>query len=211
MIAAAVLALGVGASGLWWRLDAPTAPPAEAEAHLTGAPLAEAAPAPAPIVPPLPDAPPAKPARLTLKSVPPGASVRVDGRPLGVTPLELSLSVSEAHFLTVEKAGFRRDEREVPRGVGTLEVKLVKLAQAAVTAAPAPLPVAEGPGYLTLSTSPWTKVSVGGDLLGSTPLYKARLSAGTQTLTLVNEGKGINTTRTVVIKPGEVTRIELKL
>ena len=79
-----------------------------------------------------------------------------------------------------------------------------------VSAAPL-VGVPEGPGYLTLSTEPWTKVSVAGEPLGSTPLYKARLSAGKQTLTLVNEGAGINTTRVVTIKPGEVTRVELKL
>ena len=159
-----------------------------------------------------PEAKAPKLAMLALKSTPLGASVRVDGRPVGTTPLELSLTMGEAHFLALEKPGFKRHEREVrvaDSGERTeLDVKLVKLNQTA----PAPVAAApEGPGFLTLSTEPWTKVSVGTALLGSTPLYKARLEAGKQTLTLVNEGKGINTTRTVVIKSGEVTRLDLKL
>jgi serine/threonine protein kinase len=155
-----------------------------------------------------------KTTRLALRSSPAGASVRLDGRPVGTTPLELAVSAGEAHFLAIEKNGFRRDEREIPAGTTELEVKLQPFVAGGAVAHPSAAPkpaVPDGPGFLTLATEPWTKVSVAGEPLGSTPLYKVRLGAGTQTLTLVNEGAGINTTRTVGIKPGEVTRVQWKL
>jgi serine/threonine-protein kinase len=70
--------------------------------------------------------------------------------------------------------------------------------------APAP---AEPPGVLSFTTYPWTRVYEGGKLLGTTPLYRVSLSAGTHVLTLENPDEGVKTTYTVTIKSGEsVTR-----
>ena len=143
---------------------------------------------------------------------------------MGQSPLELSVSPGESHFLAVERAGYKRDERELPALAAgeakPLEVALTPLRPGTPvgpattpTTVPKTTPVAEasGPGFLSLSTTPWTKVSAGREVLGSTPLFKVKLPAGEHTLTLVNEGQNVNTTRKVTIRAGEVTKLDLKL
>jgi serine/threonine-protein kinase len=66
-------------------------------------------------------------------------------------------------------------------------------------------------GYLTLVTSPWTIVSVGGRELGETPLVRIPLPAGRHTLRLVNPEEGISETYVVEIRPGETTTRRLGL
>jgi len=44
-------------------------------------------------------------ARLRIVSTPPGASVRLDGRDVGLTPLELDADAYELHFLRIERDG----------------------------------------------------------------------------------------------------------
>jgi serine/threonine-protein kinase len=68
------------------------------------------------------------------------------------------------------------------------------------------------PGYLTLETYPWTKVTEGGRTLGNTPLVRVPLPPGTHTLKLENAEQDINKQLTVVIKSGEPTskRIAIK-
>lgn len=63
----------------------------------------------------------------------------------------------------------------------------------------------EGFGYLRLDTIPWSKVSLGGRMLGTTPLLKQKLPAGTHVLSLNNPEAGITTTYRVTIRPGETT------
>ncbi|HEX8953930.1 MAG TPA: PEGA domain-containing protein, partial [Polyangia bacterium] len=45
------------------------------------------------------------PARLRVTSTPPGAAVRLDGRDVGVTPLELDAPAYEEHQLRIERDG----------------------------------------------------------------------------------------------------------
>ena len=61
------------------------------------------------------------------------------------------------------------------------------------------------PGFLTLGTYPFTQVTEGGRSLGTTPLVKVPLSAGTHTLSLDNAEQGIKQTVQVTIKSGETT------
>jgi eukaryotic-like serine/threonine-protein kinase len=67
-------------------------------------------------------------------------------------------------------------------------------------------------GSLSFATFPWTRVSEGGRVLGTTPLYNIPMSAGQHALTLENSEEGIRTTYRVVIKSGESTtrNVELK-
>ena len=58
-------------------------------------------------------------------------------------------------------------------------------------------------GFLTIDTYPWTHVTVGGKALGSTPLVRVSLPAGTHTLVLDNPTENIHRTTVVVIKSGE--------
>jgi len=75
---------------------------------------------------------------------------------------------------------------------------------------PAPIAPAED-GFLTLKTTPWTKVTIAGTPYGSTPLFKIKLKPGTYSMLLVNEQEGVNETRSVVVKPGEVNKLDLLL
>jgi eukaryotic-like serine/threonine-protein kinase len=84
-----------------------------------------------------------------------------------------------------------------------------------VTAGPAPSGTAAADragGFLSLTTFPWSRVSEGGHSLGTTPLFRVPLSAGTHVLVLDNPDDGIRTTYSVTIKPGEATSrsVELK-
>lgn len=73
--------------------------------------------------------------------------------------------------------------------------------------APAPAPPAAAPevGYLNLDTTPWSTVSVGGRVLGQTPIVGAALPAGTHTLVLSNPEQGVRTTYQVTISAGKTT------
>lgn len=71
-----------------------------------------------------------------------------------------------------------------------------------VVAAPTK-PAAGEPGFLSFQTYPWTRVSEGGRLLGTTPLYRVPLSPGVHVLTLENAEENVKTTYTVTIKSGE--------
>ena len=66
-------------------------------------------------------------------------------------------------------------------------------------------PVKEEPGFLTLDSRPWSRVSEGGRALGVTPLNRVSLSAGPHTFTLENPDKGLSKTVTVQVKSGEST------
>ena len=64
-------------------------------------------------------------------------------------------------------------------------------------------PEAGEKGFLTIDTYPWTKVSVNGRTLGTTPLVKSALPPGTYTVVLENPEDKISERVTVTIKPGE--------
>ena len=215
-VLALAAAAGVTSFALQRRQDVEPPPPVVVASPPEPVPAPDPAPAPAPPPPPPASAP--APGKLRLQTVPPGAAVRLDGRPVGSTPLTVE-GAAGAHFVQVERAGFRRLEQEVTVVAGeetAVELKLEKLAgRAPATASPSrPAPPAAaqtGSGYLTLDTQPWTKVSVNDVPLGSTPLFKRPLPAGRHVLLLVNEGANIRLTRTVDIKPGEVTKLSFAL
>ena len=76
----------------------------------------------------------------------------------------------------------------------------------AEVARPAPATAAApAPGYLSLASEPWATVSLGGRQLGTTPLFKVELPAGTHELKLVNEAEKRSRTLTITIHPGKVT------
>jgi serine/threonine protein kinase len=60
-------------------------------------------------------------------------------------------------------------------------------------------------GLLNLDTTPWSTVSLGGRILGQTPLVGVSLPVGTHTLVLSNPEQGVKTTYQVTITAGHVT------
>jgi cytoskeletal protein RodZ len=93
--------------------------------------------------------------------------------------------------------------------VAPVAASVVATAAASSPAAPAPAPpppaAAAEVGYLNLDTTPWSTVSVGGRVLGQTPLVGASLPAGTHTLVLSNPEQGVRTTYQVTISAGKTT------
>jgi hypothetical protein len=65
--------------------------------------------------------------------------------------------------------------------------------------------VAANFGFLTLDTHPWSVVSVGGRVLGQTPLVNVKLPAGAQVLSLRNSEQGIEASYPVQIEAGKTT------
>jgi len=97
-------------------------------------------------------------------------------------------------------------------------VRLAKAQSPASLPAPAaPAPSASGApsaakpeatpsfGSLTIDTSPWSVVSVGGRVLGQTPLIGVKLPAGNHVLSLKNPELGIETSYPVTIESGKTT------
>jgi serine/threonine-protein kinase len=164
---------------------------------------------PAPTIAPTPPVP----ATVLVTTLPPKATLRVDGKPVGMTPQEVELAPGQPHYLLIEKPGYRRVEQDVSVTEGErkeLSVKLVPVE----TGRPSPSSAVNekaAPGFLSLETDPWTKVSVDGEPLGSTPLFKKRLTAGRHQLVLVNEAANVNEKRFVDIASNETTKLKLTL
>lgn len=83
-------------------------------------------------------------------------------------------------------------------------------AASALDPSPAPAPLGTAPvpvetGVLNLDTTPWSFVSVGGRVLGQTPIVGVSLPVGTHTLTLSNPEQGLKTAYQVTISAGRVT------
>ncbi len=192
----------------------------DAQAGIGPKPLMPASPAPPVIEKPVtvvtaaaPVAP--KVAVIRIDSLPGGAAIHLDGRPLGAAPQTTKVTAGAVHYLQVEKPGFRRAEQEVSAEPGEEKDVLVKLVERlpgpAVPNAPVSNAAGGGPGFLTLDTTPWTKVSIDGDPYGLVPLSRKRLPSGKHTLELVNEGENIRVTRVIEISPNKVTKLQLTL
>lgn len=76
----------------------------------------------------------------------------------------------------------------------------------------APAPEKEEPGFVTLSSYPWSKVTEGGRVIcPATPCNRVPLSPGTHTLVFENSEQGLKQTTTVTIKSGETVGKNLGL
>lgn len=67
------------------------------------------------------------------------------------------------------------------------------------------------PGWLSVNTHPWTRVSVDDEDLGSTPLFRARLGAGVHRLRLWNEEAGVDELRELEVESRRTTKLHLFL
>jgi hypothetical protein len=75
----------------------------------------------------------------------------------------------------------------------------------AKVAPPAAAPAPVETGLLNLDTTPWSRVTLGGRLLGTTPIVGASLPAGSHTLVLTNPELGSKTVYQVTIVAGMTT------
>ena len=77
--------------------------------------------------------------------------------------------------------------------------------------APREEPAVVETGFVTIDTVPWTIVSLGGKVLGNTPLIGVKVPAGELTFRLKNPEEGIDQEYIVVVKPGQTTKKRLGL
>lgn len=214
-IAALVLLAGV-AFGISSRTPVEQPAPPVPTPVVVPEPVVVKPPEPTPTEPP--PAAVVKPATLRIVTVPPKASLRVDGRPIGETPQDVEVSPESPHYVSIERPGFKRVEQTIEPVAGEIrDVTITLEAIAAPRAKPGkvPEPVAteerKGTGTLTVNTEPWTKVWVDGEPLGSSPVGERKLAAGKHSLQFVNEAANIDVTRTIDLKTGERLKLNLRL
>ncbi len=171
----------------------------------------------------LPQQVPAKPSLLRIETEPEGASLFVDGIARGNAPAELIDLVAGEHEVVAKAAGRVTASKKVTiHGPGERATLMLTLA-AEPGAVVVPVPVADPPtppragraeakgrGKLTLQTTPWTEVFLGGRRLGESPLLEVPLPAGKHTLRLVNPEAGVKTSVEVEIVANRTTIKKLK-
>ncbi len=159
---------------------------------------------------------------LVVETDPPGADVSVDGTVVGKSPVTLSEQKLGKYAISATLAGHKtmattltlaeaggKAKVLLPLPAEVAEVK--QPAQPVQPPRPRPAPAPVAMGKLSLQTTPWTKVSCNGKMLGDTPLIDVPIAAGKQLLKLVNEEKNISTSIEVEIKAGQTTKKQLKL
>jgi hypothetical protein len=179
------------------RISTPPPPPADA-----GVAVVQKEPPP---IPPLPG-------RLEVLTIPAGATVLVDDRPMGQSPLTVELSPGISHSVRAQKAGFRPQSLDVSLDAGELASRELRLEPRGPPPRPPPSspPPPVEPVLFTLDTVPWTNVFEGNQRWGNTPVTNRAVSEGVHKLTFVNEEKGINVTREITVTKAN-NRISLRL
>ncbi|PIE18247.1 MAG: hypothetical protein CSA65_05900 [Proteobacteria bacterium] len=151
-------------------------------------------------------------ATLIVTTRPRGAWVRVDGETLGRSTPTRWRGATGPREVVVGRRGYRTLRRRIRlRARRTTRLRLrLRRSRRPWRRPPTPTSKAQGPGFLTVTTVPWSTVYAGGRKLGITPLANVALPVGRHTLRFINPKTG-TTTRRVWIKPGAVTRLRFKL
>lgn len=175
---------------------------------------------PSPAVEVVPDAGAPVVARASLAiECTPIATVLLDGKPAGSTPLTLNELALGEHTVEVRAPGHHDQRRTITLSAGeklqlmfALEkdapVAVVVDAGAPVKATPV---VARANGKLNLRTTPWTSVYLGKKKLGDTPLVGVSLPAGSHVLKVVNAEAGVQSSIEVTIQANKTTSENLVL
>lgn len=123
---------------------------------------------------------------LTVESQPAGATVTVDGREVGATPLTIDALAPGRHAVTISTptATVRRTVRVEAGRTITLDVPVYS-------------------GWVAVFSPISLNVVTGGRTIGNTETGKIMLPPGTHVLTLSNRELGYTETRSVEIHPGE--------
>jgi len=118
---------------------------------------------------------------------------------------ELAARPAEPAALALQPApSAAKPARPLPTPVRSAKAHPPPPAAASASSTPKP-ELAAGFGFLTIDTSPWSMVSVGGRVLGQTPLIGVKLPSGSQVLSLKNPEQGIETSYPVTIESGKTT------
>jgi serine/threonine protein kinase len=170
----------------------PAPEPIEAPTHVRVAPVIKsrakrraAAPAPAPTI---------IPGQLAIDSTPEGAQVRFDGRTDAswVTPYNLTGLAPGQHSISVSKAGYTAETRNVEIGSGSKSFLVIHLAPAAATVA-------------VNSDPPGASVYVDGKDTGRLTPTQISVDKGTHTLLVKKQGY-LDETASADLQPGQTFR-----
>ncbi|HJL36127.1 MAG TPA: protein kinase, partial [Polyangiaceae bacterium LLY-WYZ-15_(1-7)] len=182
LVGGVVLALGLVGGGVFlWKPWESSPPPTEA--------------APTPAVD--------EGAAILVASVPPGATVSLDGEARGPTPLELGELEAGTYTVRVEAPDHAPWEQQVSVEAGQVEALTARLEESVR------IDFEGADGRLTLDTDPPTRVFVGDRDLGVTPLRGVIVPSGTLPLILELPGGDRRRTSVLVRGGGEETRVHL--
>ena len=183
-VVAAVVVLslaGIGAGVALWPKGTGSDPAPTAEVSTKPAAPVEAAPAR-----------PGSAGSIVIVTSPPGASVLLDGKSVGESPLTLDAVAAGRHTLT-----FTTDRGTVKKAIRVEAGKTLKL----------DVPV--GSGILTVFAPIELDISENGKAIGTAEQGRLMLSPGRHQLTLSNRAFGYSEVRTVELEPGEELSINV--
>jgi hypothetical protein len=145
-----------------------------------------------------------------VRSTPSGASVTIDGRAAGRTPLTANDLALGAHAIVVTRAGFAPETRHVTLSRKAASVTLGISLKAEKKAAAA-APKGATTGSLTVDSRPkGARVTIDGRALGATPLSVPGLSPGVHAVRVELSGYKTVTT-SVTVKAGDTAKLALTL
>ena len=130
--------------------------------------------------------------RLRVVSTPPGASVLVDGKPRGVTPLDLADVTPGRHDVALQS-----DAGGVTRTVTVAANATVTIDEAIFS------------GFVTVYAPFEVTISEGGRVLRADDHQQILLAPGAHELRVTNRALGYETVQRIVVKPGEATNVQL--
>ncbi len=133
---------------------------------------------------------------VNVASQPEGATVQIDGRPVGVTPLVVTGVPAGTHAVTVAARGYEDAVHEVrvrPAGTHTLEAQLAPLT-----------------GRVRVHVEPWGRIYIDDTLRAAEAdvAFEARLTAGPHVLAVVHPELG-TWQETIHVRPGAVENVEV--
>ncbi len=180
------------------------APPVEASAGAVETPASRRSPA----------APPPR-GTLTVRSTPPGASVEVNGRSEGRTPVSLRNIPLGGHTIVLTRPGYRPERRRVTlspnRATQTLSVPMRRAERSESPEGPAPARTDTFVGTMLVESRPvGARVFLDGREVGRTPMVLSDVRAGSHVVRLELDGYRTWTTSARVVA-GERRRVAASL
>lgn len=145
----------------------------------------------------------------------PWSKVVIDGEVRGTTPLFRVKLLPGQHTVTFvnEGAGLAYETQvNVKSGYLTKVRGEAASEEPQLWGAERPTEISGGteeltqPGFVSVDCSPWAKVSIDGKVIGSTPVFRARVAPGAHVLTLARDD-GSAETVAVEVAAGEVLRV----
>lgn len=146
---------------------------------------------------------------IAVRTVPSGAVIKLDGKVVGVSPMNLPSVASGEHELRLEVPDHEPYAQTITVTEGETFLSDVTL-RAQPTSRPAATRAPRAQGQLSLNTRPWSKVYLGSRLLGTTPLGEVPVPAGRLTLKLVDRDGQVHR-KTVNVSEDRVARAFFEL